>query len=111
MIHREIRRSGDHEVGMEGDAAQSLTEAGDVEVDQESHRIFAELEVRQELSEVDALELLDGLELDDDLIAHDEIDAIAAFDESAAVVETDRDLSLEVKALDLELATEALFVR
>jgi hypothetical protein len=97
--------TGDHEVrrklhlrGAQRETAYALAERGDVEVDEQTDWISADLEIGQHLSLMNWLEVLDRLQLDDDCFLDEDVDSICPIDSCAFVVEADLDLSSEAKS-------------
>ena len=99
-------RSGVQEIRfLWGQTTEAPLENRHVEV----HRIAAELEIRQNLRQVDWLQMIDCFQLDDDVLG-DHVDPIAAIQDRALVLDRQRNLSSERYFPESKLSAQALFV-
>ena len=80
------------------DAANAVLQMDDVKVDQEADREPGKLEIRQHLGSVDRFECSYGFEFDDDCMLHDQVQAVAAVQVDAAVLDSHWNLTLNFQA-------------
>jgi hypothetical protein len=76
------------------------------DVDQESHAVVHQAEVRQHLAGMDRGQLSDRLDLDDDRLPNDQIDPKAFLEVHAVAIEADRPLTFDMPTGTEQIAAE-----
>ena len=107
--NREARRNGGF-WGRAKEAAQTLPQHGNVEIDEQPDRQLRELQIGDDLSLVYREKMLDGLDLEDQLVLHHEVEAVAAIEIDALVSHRDRNLTSCAKSTQGQLLRQAVLV-
>ena len=88
-----------------------MSQVWNIEVDQQSHRTCAELEIRQNLRQVNRQQFFNCLNLDDDAVFNQKVDAVSAFDGDTLIEDRQTDLAFKTQSISGELVLQARTVR
>ena len=89
----------------------TVLQVDDVEVDQQSERLAAELQIRDDLRLMDRCDCIDGFDLHDDEALNDQIHSIADFQSYSAIDDRKPDLSCSLKTRLLQFVLQTCLVR
>jgi hypothetical protein len=91
--------------------SNTVTQVGDIEVDQQADTVTTESEIGHHLCVVERVQFFHGLQFDDDAVFDEEIDPVSRIDPDVAVADWKSYLMFESQSIHTKLVSEAGVIR